>query len=377
MRIKNLVVAIFGLFTLGVVGISMAEDSAEDDLVGVLAKAQAESVELAELPPVPETNHASVETFIERMRTTERDRTAEALVRYGAWRERVLAELRRKRMPEDLLALAFVESHYKVRATSPSDAGGVWQILPATARLFGLRRDAFVDERYDPDAATRFAADYLRTLHEQFGDWYLAMAAYNLGRGDLTRLIESGVPRDFFAARDAGKLRAETADYVPRILAARRIMNDPTRYGFTKIEFAPDETTGLHVRPLTDLRLLETLAGVPGGTLAALNPGLRSDYAPPDPGGYRIVVPAKWAEALDEVNVKERAVADWNSLRRIRRVEIAVKKGMTLYSIGRDFDTSLSSLRAWNGFGPEKAISKGDRVIVYVRDDFRPPPEKP
>lgn len=369
------------LFTASILcvatALAFAADETEDDLVGVLAKAQAGTVELALLPPIPESNHASVDVFVERMRTAERDKTAEALVRYGQWRERVLAGLRRNRMPEDLLALAFVESHYKVRATSPSDAGGFWQILPATARLFGLRRDAFVDERYDPDAATDFAADYLRALHTQFGDWHLAIAAYNLGRGDLTRLLETGAPRDFFALRDAGKLRPETADYVPRILAARRIMTDPTRYGFDKIDFAPDATAGLVVRPLTDLRLMESLAGVPGGTLAALNPGLRGDYAPPDPGGYRIVVPTGHLAALDEVNVKERAVADWNALRRIRRVEIAVKKGMTLYSIGRDYDTSLSSLRRWNDFSPEKAIAKGDRVIVYIRDDFRPPPEKP
>lgn len=348
---------------------AFAQD-ADEDLVGAIVRAQSETAAPATLPEIEDSAHPSVDALLARMIGPERDYSAAGLRRYGRWRARLAAEIDRQRMPRDLLALAFVESLYKPKAASKSDAGGFWQILPATARLHDLRRDAFVDERYDPDRATAFACGYLRALYEQFGNWPLALAAYNLGRGDLSRLIESGAPADFFALRDKGLLRAETADYVPRILAARRILADPKAYGFEPVVFDEAETVGLVVRPLTDLRLLETLAGVSGGTISEHNPGLRTDYAPPDPGGYSIVVPAARAEALDAINLKERAVSPWNDLRGLRRVEVKIKGSRTLYSIGRDYDTSLSSLRRWNGLALEQTVSKGDKVVVYVRDDF-------
>ncbi|MCB9476917.1 MAG: transglycosylase SLT domain-containing protein [Deltaproteobacteria bacterium] len=341
------------------------------ELMAAIADAQAERIDLPTLPPIPETTHPSVDEFLAeyRLKVTH-DRTQSALDRYGQWRERLAGHLRRANVPEDLLALAFVESLYNPRAVSKSDAWGFWQILPATARLHKLRRDAFVDARFDPDDATQFAAAYLRELYDQFGDWYLAMAAYNLGKGDLARLIESGAPKDFFALRDRGLLRKETADYVPKILAARRLLSDAAKYGYTLPKIATASTAGLTLRPLTDLMRLETLAGVPGGTVRDANPELRTGYAPADPGGYAVVVPAEYADALERVNLAETATAPWQDLRGVRRMEVKVKAKMTLYSLGRLYDTSLPSLRAWNGLTEGAELSRGQKLIVYVADDY-------
>ncbi|MCZ7586400.1 MAG: hypothetical protein M5R36_25425 [Deltaproteobacteria bacterium] len=159
--------------------------------------------------------------------------------------------------------------------------------------------------------------------------------------------------------RDANLLRAETADYVPRILAARRVMTDPKKYGFKKITFDDTPFGSIVLRPLTDIGKLEMLAGVPGGTVRAANPGLRSEYAPPDPGGYRVIVPEKYREKLEAANLTKNAVANWNELRGLRRVAVKVKRKMTLWGIGQDYDTCLASLRTWNNLSETQTPAPG------------------
>jgi peptidoglycan lytic transglycosylase D len=349
-------------------GLDNPESEDSGALSNALAGAQEEYLKRL-LSPFADAEHKSIDRFVQEMRGPRHEKVQAALVRYGMWHERLTKEMRRHGLPEEFLALVFVESAFKPKALSRSNAGGFWQILPSTARFFKLRRDAFADDRFIPEKATKFGAWYLRELYAQFGDWYIAMAAYNLGRGDMARLIESGAPKDFFEMRDRGLLREETADYVPRILAAHRVLSNPAKYGFTKPTIEKTKYAGLVLRPLTDVTRLEILASVPTGTIRRANPGLRSEYAPPDPGGFHVVVPAKHHEALDTINLRKNAVADWGDLRDLRRVEIKIKRKMTLWKISRDYDTCLPSLRLWNKLGAEESPVPGDRIVLYIHDE--------
>ena len=143
--------------------------------------------------------------------------------RYKAMIQRVMAE---EGVPQDLIYLAVAESGFQPRAVNPrSHAGGMWQFMPHGD--YGLARNGYVDERFDPEKSTRSYARYMKFLHSQLGDWYLAMAAYDWGAGNVQRAVEKTGYADFWELYKRHNLPAETQNYVPEILAAIIIANNP------------------------------------------------------------------------------------------------------------------------------------------------------
>src|ERR1700678_3622524 len=212
----------------------------------------------------------------------------------------VVTEVEARGMPLEFALLPVVESAYEPFAYSVSRAAGLWQFIPDTGRRFGLKQDWWFDGRRDVIESTRAALDYLQALHDQFdGDWLLAIAAYNVGENTVQRELDynraHGKPADFWHL----KLPAETRAYVPKLLAMKRLMAEPERYG---LEFAviPNEPyfavidTGSQI----DLKIAAKLAGTSYDELVALNPGYNRWATDPD-GPHRMLVPIDNADGLE------------------------------------------------------------------------------
>src|SRR5579863_3301994 len=219
--------------------------------------------------------------------------------RYGRYKgmiERVMAE---EGVPHDLIYLAVAESSFQPRALNwKSHAGGMWQFMPYGD--YGLTRNVYVDERFDPEKSTRAYARYMKYLYGQLGDWYLAMAAYDWGAGNVQRAVQKTGYADFWELYRRNNLPGETKNYVPEILAAIIIANHPTQYGFDDITLDPPVLTDtVTINYSADLRLVSDIVGAPVDELIALNPSLLRLVTPPD-SPFDLHLPAGTAAVFQE-----------------------------------------------------------------------------
>jgi membrane-bound lytic murein transglycosylase D len=255
----------------------------------------------------------------------------------------IVHALKKRHMPTELALLPIVESAYDPFAYSFDRATGLWQFIPSTARVFGLRMDWWYDGRRDVIASTRAALDYLDQLHQRFGSWLLALAAYNAGPITVQRAIdynrERGRPTDYWALN----LPPETEAYVPRLLALRQIVSHPQRYGI-KLPPIPNRPylATVRLKAQMSLNLAAHLLGISLRKLYLLNPGFNrwaTDPAGPD----RLVVPralkAKFAAAL--MHLPRRRMVAWTFYR--------VQPGDTLDTIAARYGIPTSVLMAHNG----------------------------
>jgi membrane-bound lytic murein transglycosylase D len=258
-------------------------------------------------------------------------------------------------LPKDLAQIALIESSFLPHARSPMSAHGIWQFMPRTGRQYGLTANAIVDERSDPEKATRAAARYLSYLHELFDDWYLAMAAYNAGEGKILRAMQRTGARDFWELAATDAIRPQTQNYVPAVIAATLIARNPMHYGF-EVEYEPAleyETVTLD-RPIH----LKHLAGseAPFEELKRLNPELKSGLTPRQPEGYELKVPVGTRQSMHLAF----AAAPTATLPVGRRH--VVRRGETLARIARRYGVSVSSLASANGLSRRARVARG-RVL--------------
>ena len=182
-----------------------------------------------------DVQHKAVDDWVHRFSTSLKGDFQLSLDRMDKYDDMILAKLDKRQMPRELIYLAMIESNFNPTAKSRVRAVGMWQFMSATARQFGLTVGRHVDERKDPARATDAALTYLAQLHDRFGSWYLAAAAYNSGAGTVSKAMKkvlgrtTGTDEDFF--RIARALPKETRDYVPKLIASAKVGSDPAKYG--------------------------------------------------------------------------------------------------------------------------------------------------
>ena len=276
--------------------------------------------------------------------------------RYRSMIQRVMGE---EGVPQDLIYLAVAESGFQQRAVNgKSRAGGMWQFMPTGN--YGLARNAYVDERFDPEKSTRAYARYMKFLYDQLGDWYLAMAAYDWGAGNVQRAVVKTGYADFWEFYKRNELPGETRNYVPEILAAIIIANNPKQYGFEDITLDPPVLTDtVTVNYAVDLRLVSDLVGAPVDELMALNPSLLRMVTPPETA-FDLHLPAGTATLMNEriALIPEDKRNSWRYH--------TVAAGDTLESIAREYRVEPSQLAAANQLRESDSLDSVTALAVPV-----------
>jgi len=302
---------------------------------------------------LPDTQHFAVVREVEgyRARPDFLDRTFRRGERYLYY---IVGELEKRGMPLELALLPVVESAFNPVAYSRSRASGLWQFIPSTGKHYGLQQNWWIDERRDVIRATDAALNYLQYLNRYFkGDWYLAIAAYNGGEGTVSRAVErnaaQGRPTDFFSL----DLKAETRDYVPKLLAISRIVGDPIAYG---LQFAaiPNRPYFDAVNPGRQINLGEAavLAGITRDDIFALNPAFNRMTTPPE-GPHSLLLPVARVEPfrqalLTDDGAARVAAAVASPSPAPSKTTHRVRRGETLTTIARRYDVEVSEIRHAN-----------------------------
>ncbi|MBM3815112.1 MAG: LysM peptidoglycan-binding domain-containing protein [Acidimicrobiia bacterium] len=274
--------------------------------------------------------------------------------RYAPMIRRILDE---EGVPQEMIYLAQAESGFLPRAVSRKKATGMWQFVQFRGREYGLMQNAHTDDRLDPEKATRAAARHLRDLYTQFGDWYLAVAAYNCGPVNVERAVQRTGYADFWQLYKRNVLPRETSNYLPIIIAMTIMAKNPADYDLTGV--APDpplEYDDITVPSITHLALIADLSGKPLAAIRELNPAVLKLVAPP---GFTVHVPKGAAHSvlagLDAIPSERRA--SW----RVHKVG----PSDTLTSIARKYNTTEKSLLVANGSAPLQPEA-GDLLVVPV-----------
>ncbi len=307
---------------------------------------------------VPLTVNDPVLSYLNYFKTPRGSAIVETgLRREGRYREMVRRVLKEEGMPQDLIYLAQAESAFLPQAVSKAGARGMWQFMSFAGRKYGLQKTWWVDERQDPEKATRAAARDLRDLYGEFGDWYLAMAAYNSGAGAVQHAIERTGYADFWELYHRNALPKETQNYVPIILALTLISKDPARYG---IEFEPEPALQADaVKPgqAIDLRLVAETIDTDLETLRSMNPELLRLVTPPDPE-FVLHLPEGTAERFF-AEIAAIPPEKWVSWRRHK-----VEQGETLSSIAKQYRVSSTEVADANDLAAGAALEEGQKLII-------------
>lgn len=262
-------------------------------------------------------------------------------------------------LPKELFFVGLIESGYYLGAKSRASAVGPWQFIKATGKRYGLTIRGGIDERRSIIKSTQAAALYFQDLYNIFGDWELALSAYNAGEYGVVRRIRKAKTRDYYELSAKKVLPKETRHYVPKVLAAMKIVQNPEKYGISLPSPKADRylnTKEVTLKRRVSLGQLVKKTGVPKSTILSLNPDLYWRTIPYVRNGYTIFLPNKNYKAIEEINSRQR-IASTNTTYRVRR-------GDNLSRIAEKFNVGLSELKRANNIRRSNFIKVGQRLSI-------------
>ena len=269
----------------------------------------------------------------------------------------IVAAVEKRGMPLEIALLPMIESAYNPMAYSRSRASGIWQFIPSTGKFYGLKQNWWFDERRDVVAATEGALDYLQKLYDEFGNWYLALAAYNWGEGSVRRAIaynmKRGLPTDYANL----KMPTETREYVPKLQAVKNIVRSPEAYNFELADI-PDAPyfAVVHTSKKIDVKVAAELAEMPVDEFLSLNP---QHNRPVIAGADEttILLPYDRAELfVEKLELSDQPMVTWQAYK--------FRAGESLAQVATRFGMPLETLRAVNGIGPQAKVPIGHALLV-------------
>jgi membrane-bound lytic murein transglycosylase D len=321
-------------------------------------KERAEEVAKSASHDLPLTVNDVVASFLNFFQTPRGRAIVEnGLRRKGRYDTMIAQVLKEEGVPQDLIYLAQAESAFQPLALSRAGARGIWQFMQWRGNEYGLKRTWWVDERMDPEKATRAAAQHLRDLYELYGDWYLAMAAYNCGPGNVQKGIERTGYADFWELYRRNVLPRQTMNYVPIILALTLIAKDAAHYGISVEPEEPVQTDALKLGRPIDLRLVAETIDVNVDTLRTLNPSLLRMTTPDDPD-FVLHLPSG-TSARFSAEIADIPADKWVSWRRHR-----VETGETLTAIARKYRVTPASIAEANDLERGQGLQPGEKLII-------------
>jgi len=282
-----------------------------------------------------------------------------AYSRSGRYREMMLPILKQEGVPQDLIYLALAESGFHPHALSRAGARGIWQFMAGRGSGYGLHRNMYVDDRQDPEKSTRAAARHLKDLYSQFGDWYLAMAAYNSGPGTVQAAVKRTGYADFWELYNRNVLPKETKNYVPIILAATLMAKNPSQYGLDSVTMEkPDDYDTVTIDYPVDLRLVADCVGTTASELQDINPGLLR-LSTPRTGPFQLHIPAGSKDQF------ETTIATIPPDKRLWWRYHTVRSGDTIMVLARTYHTTAKQIEEVNHLdGPE--LESDAKLIIPV-----------
>ena len=322
-----------------------------------------------EMPDLPVTWTQKLVDYLVFYKDDPRGRSIMAswLVAQGRYRDMIVSHLRKAHLPEDLLYDAMIESSYDNEDSSYAGALGLWQFMPQGGKIYGLRIDRWVDERKDPLRSTIAQMDYFADLYQRFGDWHIALAAFNAGYGAVLRSIARYNTNDYYALCDfENGLPWETCLYTPKVLAAAIVGHNRAAFGYAELkELPPEQWDEVSVPTSLTFGMIARVAGSDEAAIKRLNPQLRRGRTPPGEAGYVVRVPAgvkpEFAKRLAELET------EWSGFD-----AYVLAHGERLEDVATTYGVSLNQLRKLNGVDREAELEGGTLLVVpKVAEDVR------
>ena len=334
---------------------------------------------------IPLNYNTRVHAFVNYFAVKDRAYTKMIIKRKNVYFPLFEKYLKKYGLPDELKYLSIIESGLNPTAVSRARAVGLWQFMPTTGRYFDLHQDWYIDERMDPEKSTEAACRYLKQLYNMFGDWELAISAYNTGPGNIRKAIRrSGYKRSFWDIYPY--LYRETRSYLPQFVAMIYVLNYAHEHNFIEedMEFAMDVDT-IYVNQYLHLETLASQVNLCVEDLTKLNPGLRREVVPETSKGYTIKVPADIKEILNSNRV---SILD--SASKVGRKEIqylakntvgstygrdkfyhVVRSGDVLGTIAERYNVRVSDIRHWNNLR-SNTIRIGQRLSIWQKHGYKP-----